>query len=295
MAQYDGSIIVGTGINLSGIKKDSKQLEKELKNLADAQKSFLEAGGAKTSPVYKEYEKSIKSTQSALESLKKTEEKQIEVPTKEENEHWNQLRIDVEEYAKSLKELQSQGKFFGDEDYDRVYLAWKNATDAVKAYQAELNKQTASGQAKEAEKAAKEAEKQAAAQRKIEEQAEKALQKENARVQKQIENEAKLQTKDAERLAKQAEKEAVIQAKLSEQEQEEARLELIREQAVIGNQRIVEAMERRKQLLQEIADLEAAGVTRGYKDYDDRIRELGRLEQEIKEYSGKTKEMAASY
>lgn len=60
MAQYDGSIRIGTAIDTSGIKKDSKQLEKELKNVADAQKSFLEAGGTKASPVYKEYEKKLK-------------------------------------------------------------------------------------------------------------------------------------------------------------------------------------------------------------------------------------------
>ena len=68
MAQYDGSIIIGTGIDTSGIKKDSKQLEKELRDLADAQKSFLEAGGTKTSSVYKEYEKEVKSVQSSIES-----------------------------------------------------------------------------------------------------------------------------------------------------------------------------------------------------------------------------------
>ena len=270
MAQYDGSIRIGTGIDTSGIKKDSKELEKELKNLADAQKSFLEAGGSKTSPVYQEYEKEVKALQSALESLKQTQGEQTE-PQKDE--HWNQLKIDVEEYAKSLKELQDQGKFFGDEDYDKVYLAWKNATDAVKAYQAELNKQTESGQAKIAEQEAKAAERREAAQRKAEEQAEKALQKENARIQEEIENEAKLQAKEAER-----------QAKIQEEAAEEERLNQIRVNAVSVNDEVIEKVERIKQLEQEIADLKAAGITEGYADYDNRIQELSELKQGVKEY-----------
>ncbi|MBD5484053.1 MAG: hypothetical protein HDR18_00745 [Lachnospiraceae bacterium] len=275
MAQYDGSIRINTKIDTSGIKKDIKQLEKELKDLADAQKSFLEAGGTKASPVYKDYEKSIKSAQLALESLKKTEEKQIDVPSDKKDEHYNQLKIDVEEYAKSLKELQDQGKFFGDEDYDKIYLAWKNATDAVKAYQAELNKQTESGQAKIAEQEAKAAERREAAQRKAEEQAERALQKENARIQKEAEAEARAQAAEAKR-------QAIIEAEAAE----EQRLAQIRENAVVGNQRIIRTVERIKQLEQEIADLKAVERTEGYVDYDSRIRELSALKQEVKDYNG---------
>lgn len=209
--------------------------------------------------------------------MRKTEEKQAEIPADKKDGHFNLLKIDVEEYAKALKELQAQGKFFGDEDYDKIYLAWKNATDAVKAYQAELNKQTESGQAKIAEQEAKAAERKEAAQRRAEEQAEKALQKET-------EAEAKLQAAEAER-----------QAKIEAETAEEEHLAQIRENAVVGNQPIVNVMERRKQILQEIADLEAAGVTHGYKDYDDRLQELMRLEQELKEYNDQTEKTATSY
>lgn len=74
--------------------------------------------------------------------------------------HFNALRVDVEEYAKTLLELESQEKYFGDADYDEVYLAWRNAKDAVKQYAAELDKQTESGRAQEAAIAAKEAERE---------------------------------------------------------------------------------------------------------------------------------------
>ena len=67
----------------------------------------------------------------------------------------------------------------------------------------------------------------------------------------------------------------------------------IRENAVVGNQRILEVIERRKQLLQEIADLEKAGVGIGYQQYDSAQQELAQLNQEIKDYGndiGKVKE-----
>ena len=71
-------------------------------------------------------------------------------------ESYNLLRVDVEEYAKSLKELEEQGLYFGDADYDRVYIAWENARDAVKRYANELKKQTQSGQEVEAARTVKE-------------------------------------------------------------------------------------------------------------------------------------------
>ena len=70
--------------------------------------------------------------------------------------HMNQLRVDVEEYAASLKELEAQGQYFGDDDYDQVYLAWRNATDAVKEYEANLRGLTDKGMAEAEARIAKE-------------------------------------------------------------------------------------------------------------------------------------------
>ncbi len=319
MAQYDGSIRINTKIDTKGFKdgekeiesesrrmaesvsKTTDQIEKELENLKNAQKSFLEAGGKKASPVYQQYEKEISELQNTLQSLKNTQN-----DTEIADEHWNLLRIDVEEYAKALKELHDQGKFFGDEDYNKVYLAWKNATDAVKTYQSELNKQTESGQAKIAQQEEKAAEKREAAQRRAEEQAEKALQKENARIQKEVENQAKLEAKEAERKAREEARINAIQAKeeakrskevaaIQEQEAEEQRLAEIRENAVVGNQRIVEVMERRKQLAQEISDMEKAGVGTGYQQYDSAVQELAAADQEIKDYNNNINQVKESY
>ncbi len=72
------------------------------------------------------------------------------------DEHMNQLRVDVEEYTKSLKELEDQGQYFGDDDYDQVFIAWRNATDAVKEYEANLRKLTDKGMAETEARIAKE-------------------------------------------------------------------------------------------------------------------------------------------
>lgn len=268
MADYDGVVRIGTKIDTSGFKDGKKKLEAEADKLGE---SLSESTTVKVKIDASEAEKEIEKVMDKVgkeefrpytpgydaEAMKAIEEilnNQSEAASKVD-EHFNLLKIDVEEYAKELKELQSQGKFFGDADYDKVYIAWKNATYAVKEYQAELSGRTAEGQAKAAE------------------QAEKALQKENARIQKQIENEAKLQAKEAER-------QAILQA----QEAEEQRLGQIRANAVASNDEIISKVERIKQLEQEIADLKKAGVTEGYSDYDDRIKELEDLKKELTEY-----------
>ncbi len=294
-------------MDASGIdhsSKEYKEAERDLKHVIDAYERYRE--------VIDEFDSYTKTAFDGFKKLRDETEKYINTSdtqaesTDEVSQHLNILRIDVEEYAKALKELHDQGKFFGDEDYNKVYLAWKNATDAVKTYQSELNKQTESGQAKIAQQEAKAAEKREAAQRRAEEQAEKALQKENARIQKEVENQAKLEAKEAERKAREEARINAIQAKeeakrakeiaaIQAQEQEEQRLAAIRENAVVGNQRIVEIMERRRQLAQEIADMEQAGVGVGYQQHDTAKQEIALLDQEIKNYADGVEEVKESY
>lgn len=176
------------------------------------------------------------------------------------DEHINQLRVDVEEYAGALKELENAGQYFGDADYDRIYLAWQNAKDAVKEYAAELNKQTARGQAEEAEKSARAMEKEAEAQRRIEEAAERNLQKENAKI----------------------EKEAQVQAKLQAQETAQRELQSIKQQAVVSDQNLVDLMEKQKRITEKITQLKKAGVTDGYAEYDGLQKELSQVNGQIR-------------
>lgn len=242
---------------------------------------------------YKSYEKQLQYEEESIvkagehyKKLASDEERLSEIKNK--STVVDQKMVDLleqrEQLVKKLSELEGAGVSAGYKEYEETYIALKNVTDAVKAYRAELDKQTESGQAKIAEQAAKAAERQEAAQRRVEEQAEKALQRENARIQKQVEAESKLQAKEEVRIAK-------IQA----EEAEEQRLAQIRESAVVSNQRIIETVERIKQLEQEIADLKRAGATEGYKDYDDRVKELSSLKRKVENYNASLKNTQKSY
>ena len=262
MASYDAEIRVHTDIEnknfIAGAEKIQHSLQ-EIEKGVDTAKSKLKdletLGIPKNSQLYQYAAKDLARWTAELETVKG---KQQETAS-DFSEHINLMRVDIEEYANTLKQLEKEGKYFGDTDYDRIYLAWKQATEEVKKYQAELNKHTEKGQAEEAEKAARELEKQEAIQRRIEAQAEKNLQKEN------------------EALLKDAQKEAKLQA----QEAEEQRLADIKAQATVADQRIVSLLERRKQLQTEIAELEKAGVTAGYREYDARQAELKSINRQV--------------
>ena len=73
-------------------------------------------------------------------------------------------------------------------------------------------------------------------------------------------------------------------AKLREQEAEEQRLAQIKFNATVSDQKIIDLLERRKQLITEIKDMEAAGVGLGYKQYEDANRELKEINGKIKDY-----------
>lgn len=165
----------------------------------------------------------------------------------------------VEDYATRLKDLRDKGFGVGDKNYDDLYVAWKNAVNAEKEYLINLDKMTEKGIADEAAKATKEKEKQAEVQRKIEEAAEKNLQKETARLEKEIQLEAKLQAEAA----------------------EQARLKELKDSAVAADERLVELLQRQAELKAYLRDLEKAGVTAGYAQYDNASNELQQINDEV--------------
>ena len=262
MASYDAEIRVQTSIDnknfIAGADKVQhtlKDIEKEVDVAKSKLKDLETLGIPKNSKLYQSAAKDLAKWTAELESVKG---KQKETAS-DFSEHINLMKVDIEEYANTLKQLEKEGKYFGDADYDKVYLAWKQATEEAKKYQAELNKHTDKGQAEEAAKAAKELEKQEAIQRRIEAQEEKRIQKETLQTQKEAEKQAKLQAQAA----------------------EEQRLAGIKAQATVADQRIVSLLERRKQLQAEIAELEKAGVTAGYREYDARQAELKSINNQV--------------
>lgn len=76
---------------------------------------------------------------------------------------------------------------------------------------------------------------------------------------------------------------------------EEQRLAGIKANATVSDQQILDLLERRRQLLQEIAELEKAGVGLGYREYEDKNRELEEIKERIKEYGNSLSKIPERY
>lgn len=279
MAQYDGAIRIVTKIttrdaedSLAGlewqIKKSAKYMD-ELCSKMDALK-----GKKIYTEEFKELERQVAKADEELERLVNLKKEvgsgyglniggeivTIDDAIKKASSEFDSL------YSK-LNKLVAEGKDFTLGENTAEYASYARQLQ----YEEEAIVKAGEKYKELSERTPEALERQAAAQRKIETEAEKNLQKETTRIQK----------------------EAEIEARLKAEATEEERLLQIRENAVVGNQRILEVIERRKQLLQEIADLEKAGVGIGYQQYDSAQQELAQLNQEIKDYGndiGKVKE-----
>lgn len=76
-------------------------------------------------------------------------------------------------------------------------------------------------------------------------------------------------------------RQAELQSALSTEEQ---RLADIKANATVSDQQIISLLERRKQLTQEISDMEKAGVGLGYQQYDSAQQELASIDAQIRAY-----------
>lgn len=108
----DGSIIIDTKINSDGITAGTKDVQDGVDRMAlalkNANKEILE--------FVDDYEKGL--NQSAAST--------------------NEFRKQIESLKKQLKGMESQGLYFGDEDYDNTYLKLQKVQQALKDYKKEL-------------------------------------------------------------------------------------------------------------------------------------------------------------
>ena len=234
MGEYDTSIRVNTKVDNSGLKDTEKEIDEITKRLEIAREKAdaLADAGAIDSDAYKEAKQEVDKLTDALE---KSIEKQKELVSesqkplgakKKTKGDFSSLSDVTEDYASRLKYLRDQGLGFGDEEYDNLYIAWKNAADAEKEYVDNLNKLT-----------------------------DKAI----------------------------ADEEAKISQEKQKQEAEEKKINDLRENAVVSNQKIVDLLEEATRLEERKAELKKAGITDGYKEYDEINERLGQIKKEINE------------
>ncbi len=280
MAQYDGSIRINTEIT-------SKQAEKELKQL----------------------DSSIKKSASEISRLQK-EMENIKTPTKqyESLQHAiNTNKTELESLVEEQKRLSSKGV---GKELDKEYLA---ASEAVKQLKSDLQEAVVAGD-KDAYLGIEDRLNRAKSI--LQEMMSKnprplgdisyyySIDKKIGDLKSNIsltESEMKKleESGKAFTLGEGAEEKAARIKELSEQMEadtqrqselqsaltaEEQRLADIKANATVSDQQILDLLERRRQLMQEIADLEKAGVGLGYQEYDSANQELEQINNQIRAY-----------
>nr|WP_304709597.1 hypothetical protein [uncultured Acetatifactor sp.] len=288
MAQYDGSIRIRTGIDTKEFKAGSKEIESEArrmaktvsKDLGDSAKIALQKqtdAFVKQNQQYAAQEQKIKDFGATLHELQRTV---VETPIfKQTSKDLASAEKKLDGLYGTLRNLEAEGKE-NSAPYKHAIVQIDIYKKKVSELQNQLKELKYSGEAYTPADKSKIESEIAAAEK------------------KQIQMYTALQTSaDAltSKISQSVEKESERSNKLAEEVAEEERLAAIRENAVVGNQRIVETVERRKQLLQEIADMEAAEIGPGYQQFDSAQQELASLNQEIKDYANSTAEMKSSY
>lgn len=90
----------------------------------------------------------------------------------------------------------------------------------------------------------------------------------------------KLQSEEA-RLQSMTQKRDLLNSKMQAAIGEEQRLTSIKENATVADQKMVDLIERRRQLVAQIKDMEKSGVTEGYAEYDNALADLSNVQGQI--------------
>lgn len=338
MAQYDGSIRIGTGIDTKAFKAGSKEIETEARRMAKTVSSSLGDSAkialqkqtdafVKLNQQYANQEQKVKDLGSKLHDMQRQ---------KVETDEFKKLSKDLDKAKVSLDRLYERRDSYvelGKKTPPKLELDISDAERKVRILEADIKELVYTNKAYLPVDTSKVQQEIAAAEQK-QMQMYTALQTSADALTSKIAQSFETITdaeymKQAEenidriiaRLDEARQKEAEIQPEISEEPRygkpidydsiqeyqqkvlelfgqitsEEERLAQIRENAVVGNQRIIETVERIKELEQEIADLKSAGVTEGYEDYDIRIQELEQLRQEVRDYNNGIEEVKESY
>lgn len=136
--------------SLKDIQDDADSAKRKLDALkqtgvAESAKSFREAK-AELEKYNKELDEYISKQREATQAAGETK------PTASATGNFDSISDQVEDYETRLKMLRNKGYGPGDEHFDELYIAWKNAADAEKEYLAGLEKLTDKNISKEAQK-----------------------------------------------------------------------------------------------------------------------------------------------
>ena len=252
------------------------QIEKARDKVSGLKEKMDELAGKKVyNEDYTDLEKELSRLMGAYNKL--TEKAENWQGSKRSNS-WQQLQQNIENTKNEIDELRKRK-----EDYDKAGNMYSMGSETPEY--GKLSKEYDYAQKSLAilEKKQEEYEdKKSAGEAKAQEQAAKSLQKENERIQKQEQAEASLAAKQAERAQKVEAQEEKRRQKEAAAMMEQQKYESIRAEAVVGDENIVKLAEEQEKIQQRIAELKKAGVTDGYKEYDELKGRLAEIDKTIK-------------
>jgi hypothetical protein len=296
--KVDGEIIVKALVDNSQAEKELKDLEKRIDAVGKAAEKTPSNG---IKQVIDDATDAAGELQKALNGAGRTRDEFGSGYNREamdfiENYHGasqavNEMKRALEDAKAVVKDLESQGKWFGDEEYDKATAALDRVVGDIKQYKKELNSPTQAanpfgldtyaGKIREAElslQALKNAGKGLGSKEFDEAYRKLALLKDEA---KQYAAELSRTPDDADRLAQAAQKAREQAAALQLEKQA---LQAIRDNATVANEHVVAMNEELSTLQERLAQLKAAGVGPGYQEYDQVYSRIKKINDEISEY-----------
>lgn len=297
--KVDGEIIVKALVDNSQAEKELKDLEKRIDAVGKAAEKTPSNG---IKQVLDDATDAAGELQKALNGAGRTRDEFGSGYNRDamdfiENYHGasqavNEMKRALEDAKAVVKDLESQGKWFGDEEYDKATAALDRVVGDIKQYKKELNSPTQAanpfgldtyaGKIREAElalQALKNAGKGLGSKEFDEAYRKLALLKDEA---KRYAAELSRTPAEAERLAQAAQKAREQAAALQLEKQA---LQAIRDNATVANEHVVALNEELSNLQERLAQLKAAGVGPGYQEYDQVYSRIKKINDEISEYS----------
>ena len=310
----DGSIVIEANLKVSQAEKSLKKLEDEIKNAEETIEKGSNEGFSEQIDRAKEKAGELRKVMVGVEKTEfspgysKEAMEYIDNYSKNLSNASNEMKRALENAALKIKDLEKQGKWFGDEDYDTAVKQFERIAGDIAEYKKSLLSpekpenpfgiDTISGKVREAEIALERL--KFAGKGLGDTEYDKAY-----RSLSLLKDEARQYAAELSKTPTQAEREASVLAKAAKKaeeavakerqaEAEAARLQAIKENAVISNQAVVRLNQELQVLKMRLNDLKNAGIGSGYEEYDRISARMQEINSELKGIQSRTTSISTS-
>lgn len=298
----DGSITFEVSLDnkelqdsLHDVKKEIKAAEKQLEKTPEDTGLSRAIDNAKVSAG--KLEKILAASSDIRREWLKSQARLRLGETTESSQQVNEMKSAMEEAETTLKALENQGQWFGDEEYDTAYEKLQKLRLELTQYKKDLQippkspnpfgMDTYSGKIREAEIRLKSLEDAGKGLGDIEYDKSyrklSLLRSEAKQYAAEIAKTPEQLQKEANSLEKAAKKAEELAQKEAEAASEAARLQEIKDNAIVADQYIVDLNNELSELKARLRELKKAGVGQGYKEYDQISLRIQEIIEELKQ------------